>query len=258
MNGPVLTFDSGFGGLSVLRLLVQAFPSHDHIFIADDLGFPYGDWPAEALSAHCVATIARLIETYQPCLIVIACNTASTLVLEPLRAAFSLPFVGTVPAIKPAAEQTKSALVSVLATPATVKRDYTRTLVDRYAAHCDVTLVGSTRLAAMAERYLAEGLVDEEAMLSEIQPCFQVRDEKKTDVVVLACTHYPLILPFFERLAPWPVLWLDPAPAIARRVASLLPHAVRDGRQKGERVFATTSGAPFASKAMHFALMELT
>ncbi len=167
--------------------------------------------------------MASLIERCAPDLAVIACNTASTLVLPPLRAAFPrLPFVGTVPAIKPAAEASLTRLVSVLATPGTVARDYTRALVRDFAGDCEVTLVGSARLAGLAEAHLRGAAIDDAEVAREIAPCFVERGERRTDQVVLACTHFPLLMGHFGRLAPWPVDFVDPAPAIARRVDALL------------------------------------
>lgn len=246
MKNPILTYDSGFGGLSVLRHVLAAFPEADHLYVADDQVFPIGEWQDAPLIAHCVGTIGALIAAHDPRLVVIACNTASTLILPPLRAAFDLPFVGTVPAIKPAASETETGMVSVLATPGTVRRDYTRALMQTFASHCDVTLVGARHLAVLAEAYLANGQVDEAAVAAETAPCFQSKGDKRTDVIVLACTHYPLLLPVLEAVAPWPVKWIDPAPAIARRVRSLLP--VFQGGT-GERRFIMTSGADFPASA---------
>lgn len=245
-TGPVLTFDSGLGGLSVFRHLVKSLPHHDHVYVADDVGFPYGDWQEKALIEHCVTTIDDLIAMHRPSVVVIACNTASTLVLDRLRHNHDTAFVGTVPAIKPAASLTTSGLVSVLATPGTVKRDYTRALMDTYASHININLVGAERLAELADRFLAEGCVDEEAVWAQVKPCFQQQNGRKTDVIVLACTHYPLLLPILERVAAWPVTWLDPAEAIARHAARLLGDgAPRSGVNFSNRQFVMTSGQTF-------------
>jgi glutamate racemase len=154
--------------------------------------------------------------------VVVACNTASTLALAELRARFSVPFVGTVPAIKPACAQSVSKLVSVLGTQATVGREYTRALIREFAFGCDVHLVGSPRLAAYAEAELAGAPAAGAAITAEIAGCFVEKDGRRTDTIVLACTHYPLLLNRFRANAPWPVTWLDPAPAIAHRVADLM------------------------------------
>ena len=153
---------------------------------------------------------------------VIACNTASTLVLPELRARFAVPFVGTVPAIKPACAASVTRRVSVLGTEATVAREYTRALIRDFAGDCDVTLVGSTKLAGFAEAELARRAGRRRRdRAPRSRPAF-VDDGARTDTVVLACTHYPLLLDRLQRLAPWPVNFIDPAPAIARRVVELV------------------------------------
>ncbi|NTJ42572.1 glutamate racemase [Agrobacterium larrymoorei] len=215
---PVLVFDSGIGGLTVLREARVLMPERGFIYIADDAGFPYGGWEETALREHILSLFARLLRNYDPEICIIACNTAFTLVGADLRAAFpEMTFVGTVPAIKPAAERTRSGLVSVLATPGTVKRAYTRDLIQSFATQCHVRLVGSENLARMAESWIRGEPVSDEAVLAEISPCFIEDEGRRTDIVVLACTHYPFMANVFRRLAPWPVDWLDPAEAIARQ-----------------------------------------
>ena len=208
----VLVFDSGIGGLTVAREIRAARPDVEMVYVADDAGFPYGDWEEEALIARDVELAGRLIAEHRPDLFVIACHTASTLVLPSLRHAYPVVFVGTVPAIKPAASTTHSKMISVLATPGTVKRDYTRALIDTYASHVEVTLVGSTRLARIAEDHLSGRPVDEAEIAREIRPCFRRHGGRRTDRIVLACTHYPFLIDHFRRLAPWEVEWIDPAP----------------------------------------------
>jgi glutamate racemase len=136
-------FDSGIGGLTVLRQARVLAPERQFIYVADDQAFPYGSWQEGELEKHIVELMGRLIEAYRPELVIIACNTASTLVMPALRDAYpEIKFVGTVPAIKPAAERTSSGLISVLATPGTVKRAYTRDLIQSFAQSCHVRLVG--------------------------------------------------------------------------------------------------------------------
>jgi glutamate racemase len=221
----ILVFDSGLGGLTVLREIVRAKPGARYVFVADDAFFPYGHHSEEQLIARVVPLIGDLIAAHAPDLIVIACNTASTLVLSHLRAAYTVPFVGTVPAIKPACASSRSKRVSVLGTKGTVKREYTQALIRDFAQGCQVTLVGSADLASLAEAALSGGDVSDRDISSEIAPCFveDCGDEPaRTDTVVLACTHFPLLLDRLVALAPWPVDWIDPAAAIARRVANLL------------------------------------
>ncbi|MBP0578744.1 glutamate racemase [Labrys sp. LIt4] len=217
----VLVFDSGLGGLTVFSELQKALSGARFVYAADDAVFPYGRLAEDVVVERVVEVMERLIPRYQPSLVVIACNTISTVVLPVLRQRFSVPFVGTVPAIKPAAALTKTGRVAILATPGTVKRDYTRELIRSFAATIEVELVGAMGLASLAEAVLRGQPVEDEAIAREIAPCFVDRDGKRTDVVVLACTHYPLVLETMKRVAPWPVTWLDPAPAIARRAAEL-------------------------------------
>jgi len=255
-RGPILVFDSGVGGLTVLREARVLMPERRFVYVADDAGFPYGEWEERALSERVVSLFGALLERHRPEIAVIACNTASTIALADLRAAFpGMPFVGTVPAIKPAAERTRSGLVSVLGTPGTVARQYTRDLIASWATRCHVRLVGSGRLAALAETYMRDGFVDEEAVRAEIAPCFIEQDGRRTDIVVLACTHYPFLVNRMRKTAPWPVDWIDPSEAIARRVLSLAgPAAQADAVcEEPDRpdLALFTSGRPdFASRRL--------
>lgn len=253
---PILMFDSGIGGLTVLREARVLMPDRRFVYVADDAAFPYGAWEEPALRAHILELFGKLLERFAPAISVIACNTASTLVIDALRDRFPAhPFVGMVPAIKPAAERTRSGLVSVLATPGTVKRQYTRDLISKWAQKCHVRLVGSDRLAGLAEIYMREGFVDEEAVRTEITPCFVEHDALRTDIVVLACTHYPFLANRMRKTAPWPVDWLDPAEAIARRALSLLADIDPSGR--GEMLPERPDLAVFTSKRADFPTRRL-
>jgi len=217
----ILVFDSGVGGLSVAREIGKALPGAGMDYVADLAVFPYGALEPDALIGRVVSLIDEALAALDPAALVIACNTASTLVLPPLRARFDLPIVGTVPAVKPAAEHSRSRLASVLATPGTVKRDYTHDLIETFGGDCRFTLVGSKGLAGLVERQFSGETVTDAELLAEIAPCFVEEGGRRTDTVVLACTHYPLVLDRLKALAPWPVEWIDPAPAIARRVAAV-------------------------------------
>ena len=149
----VLMFDSGAGGLSVARAVrAQLGEVADLVYAADTAAFPYGRWSEVMLVRRILKVMRELVNAVQPDCVVIACNTASTLALDVLREEFRVPFVGTVPAIKPAAAQTQTGVIGVRATPGTVKREYTRTLIHTYAFHCKVLRHGAPNLAEMAER----------------------------------------------------------------------------------------------------------
>ncbi len=196
MASPVriLVFDSGLGGLTVFSEIARLRPDALYTYVADDAFFPYGDHEQNPRSPRVVPLIGDLIKHYQPELVVIACNTASTLVLSHLRAAFKVPFVGTVPAIKPACAASVTKRVSVLAYAGDGQTRIHKKLIKDFAQDCDVTLVGSSELARIAEAALRGEPVDDDAISAEIAPCFVDGDGRRTDAVVLACTHYPLLL----------------------------------------------------------------
>ncbi|HTK13831.1 MAG TPA: glutamate racemase [Xanthobacteraceae bacterium] len=239
----IIVFDSGLGGLTVLREVVALRPDAYYRYVADDAGFPYGRLSDDALVARMLAIMDEEIAARQPALVVIACNTASTIALPALRARFAVPFVGTVPAIKPACAASLTKRVSVLGTEATVRREYTHALIREFGNGSSVALVGSARLAAFGEAELHGEPAADADLAAEIAPCFIDADDRRTDTIVLACTHYPLLLERFRRLAPWPVTWIDPAPAIARRVATLLQECPPASERPGAPSFVFTSGS---------------
>jgi glutamate racemase len=246
----ILVFDSGLGGLTVLREIVRARPDAHYVYVADDAFFPYGHHSEEQIIARVVPLVGKLIAHHSPTLVVIACNTASTLVMSHLRSAYSVPFVGTVPAIKPACASSRTKRVSVLGTKGTVKREYTRRLIDDFAQGCEVTLVGSAELASLAESALSGHDVRDQDIAAELAPCFIGNGAHRTDTVVLACTHYPLLLDRLTRLAPWPVDWIDPAPAIARRVSDLLGSPGRKSDKAGAEIIFTSKRPHTLSRAL--------
>jgi glutamate racemase len=215
----ILVFDSGVGGLSILQALQQALPACEYIYASDNEAFPYGTKSANFLieRVHCV--LQALIEKSQPDLIVVACNTASTLVLPHIRQHFTIPIVGVVPAIKPAAMQSKTKVIGLLATPGTVARAYTKELINEFANDCEVISVGSADLVTLAEQSLRGVPPPPEKLSGILKPLF---DNKQLDTIVLACTHFPLIKEQLISASPRPVNWVDSGEAIARRVSALL------------------------------------
>jgi len=252
----ILVFDSGLGGLTVFRAIRAALPGADYLYLADHARFPYGALASDDLISRVLDVIGAALANFPADCVVIACNTASTLVLPALRARFSMPIVGTVPAIKPAAAATTSGLISVLATPGTVSRDYTAELIRDFASGVAVTLVGSKALAGLAERALRGESVTDEAILTEIAACFVEHEGRCTDHIVLACTHYPLLLDRLKALQPWPVEWIDPAPAIARRVVQVL---AREAPGEGSfRAHSTKPGMNAALQAVAERILTLS
>ncbi|HEV7636121.1 MAG TPA: glutamate racemase [Bradyrhizobium sp.] len=249
----ILVFDTGLGGLTVLREIVAVRPDAHYVYVADDAFFPYGHHSEDTIIARMVPLIGELIATHAPDLVVIACNTASTLVMSHLREQYQVPFVGTVPAIKPACATSKTKRVSVLGTKGTVKREYTKALIRDFAQGCEVTLVGSGELASLAEAALSGEDISDDAIFAELAPCFigdGGADPARTDTVVLACTHYPLLMDRLVALAPWPVDWIDPAPAIARRVLDLLGPADHAADHAGAEMIFTSKRPNTLSRAV--------
>jgi glutamate racemase len=217
---PLLFFDSGVGGLSVLGPTRRLLPDAPIVYVADNAAYPYGTRSEAEIASRVPALLGRMVERFGPRLIVIACNTASTIALDPVRAALDLPIVGTVPAIKPAAEQSRSRVIGVLGTEATVRQSYVDDLAARFAGDCTVLRHGAPDLVDLAEAKLAGDEVSVDAVRAAIQPLVDQPGGNRIDVAVLACTHFRLL--DAEIAAAWPgVALVDGAEGIARRIAYL-------------------------------------
>lgn len=208
-------FDSGIGGLSVLREMRQLLPHQPVIYIADQAHVPYGPRTLAQVRSFSMA-ITRYLLSQGARIIVVACNTASAAALHPLRQTFSsIPFVGMEPAVKPAAENSQSRMVGVLATPATFQGALYASVVERFAQ--DVTLLQHTCPGLVDQIEAGElntsktRLILEDALLPMLN--------KGIDTIVLGCTHYPFVIPLIEQIAGPGVRVIDPAPAVARQVA---------------------------------------
>jgi glutamate racemase len=217
---PLLILDSGVGGLSVLQPIRALLPTAPIVYVADNGAYPYGTKTEAELAARVPALLGRLVERYHPRLAVIACNTASTIALDHVRAALDLPVVGTVPAIKPAAEMSKTRVIGVLGTEATVRQPYVDNLAAEFAADCVIIRHGSKELVDLAEAKLAGDTISPDDVSAAAQPLFDQPRGDDIDTVVLACTHFPLLADELE--AAYPGLnWIDGSAGIARRVAWL-------------------------------------
>lgn len=216
-TAPILFFDSGVGGLSVLTPTRALLPQAPIVYAADSAGFPYGTKSEAELAERVPALLNRLAERFQPRLVVIACNTASTIALDHARAALDVPIVGTVPAIKPAAEMSRTRVIGVLGTEATVRQPYVDNLAAQFAADCTIVRHGSAELVALAEAKLAGEPIDQAAVARAVRPLAETED---LDTVVLACTHFPLLTEELSAALP-NVRFVDGGPGIARRIAFL-------------------------------------
>ncbi len=214
---PLLFFDSGVGGLSVVAPTRALIPAAPIVYAADSAGFPYGIRTEAEIAARVPALLGRLVERYRPRLVVIACNTASTIALPVVRAALDLPVVGTVPAIKPAAAASRSRVIGVLGTEATVRQPYVDDLAARFAGDCTVVRHGTAALVELAEAKLAGERVDPAAVRAAVAP---LAATPGLDTIVLACTHFPLLAEELATALPGIAL-VDGGPGIARRIAFL-------------------------------------
>ncbi len=212
----VLVFDSGVGGLSVYQQIEQSYPQLDYLYLFDNEGYPYGELPEHVLTERVMNLVVTMAKQEQVDIVVIACNTASTIVLPHLRQALTIPVVGVVPAIKPAAQLAKRA-IGLIATPATVQRSYTHQLIEEFSPHTDVKLLGSTRLVTMAEEKLRGQTVNMDELTHILQPLIG-----QIDVAVLGCTHFPLLKTEIAQVFGSGVVLVDSGLAIAKRVGTIL------------------------------------
>jgi glutamate racemase len=221
---PLLVFDSGVGGLSVLGAIRALIPAAPLVYAADSAGYPYGTKRSSEIEARVPALLGRLAERFDPELIVIACNTASTIALDAVRAALDLPVVGTVPAIKPAAELSKTRTIGVLGTEATVRQPYVDRLSAQFAADCTVLRHGSAELVDLAEAKLRGEAADPAVCRRALDGLFGQPGGDRIDTIVLACTHFPLVEEELAAAAPRPVRFVDGKEGIARQTAWLTRH----------------------------------
>lgn len=222
-NSLFVVMDSGLGGLSVVRALRASHPMLPLLYVADTAGFPYGARSADDITQRAFSMLENLLKHHAITTVILACNTLSTLCLAALRAQYpQLQFVGTVPGIKVAGEHSYTRRFTLLATPNTVQSSYTDELIASFAADCVVDRYGAPNLASYAESALLGAPIDAAQWQAELAPCFFDDARGRTDLVILGCTHYPLVLNALRKHAPWRVEWVDTSPAIARQALTFL------------------------------------
>ncbi|WP_392552080.1 glutamate racemase [Orbus wheelerorum] len=215
----ILVFDSGIGGISVYNEIRQKIPRANYIYIFDNQAFPYGDKSNEFLIKRVKDVINKAILMFAVDIVVIACNTASTICLPILRSSFSIPIVGVVPAIKPAIKITKNKCIGLLATKATIQREYTHNLIRDFASGYKIELLGLSELALIAEQKLQGVAVNIDVLTKLMSPWLELKIVP--DTIVLGCTHYPFIQPELALVLP-NATFIDSGYAIAARVYELL------------------------------------
>lgn len=218
---PILVFDSGVGGLSVLGKLRELLPQAPVIFASDNAGLPYGKKTEAQIAARVSGLLGRMTERYRPRLVCIACNTASTIALASVREVLEVPIVGTVPAIKPAAAMTHTGVIGLLGTEATIRQGYVDRLEAEFAADKRLLRHGAPELVLAAEAKLRGGPVDPAVFARAASALRGMPEGNRIDTVVLACTHFPLLeTELAEAFGPG-VRFVDGSDGIARRIAFL-------------------------------------
>ncbi|ANS86720.1 Glutamate racemase [Vibrio scophthalmi] len=245
----ILIFDSGVGGLSVYQEIEARLPQLDYYYLFDNAAYPYGELEHHTLIERVDHLVTRFVSSHQIDLVVIACNTASTIVLPSLRAKLSIPVVGVVPAIKPASNLANKA-IGLIATPATVKREYTHDLIRDFSQSKPVEMLGLTRLVDIAEEKLRGKSVDIDEMAQLLAPL-----KNKIDVAVLGCTHFPLIKQEIQTVLGEQVLLVDSGVAIARRVQELLNIEEKEKRIGAREIYC--SAPPWEEEALNRALARI-
>lgn len=254
----VLVFDSGVGGLSVAREIQQLLPEVALVYASDNAFFPYGTKGEAELIQRVDKVIQALLAQYPIDIIVIACNTASTLTLPHLRSQLDIPIVGVVPAIKPAASLSQSGVIGLLATPATVARPYTHELIRTYAPNCQVLSLGSSELVEIAEQKLRGEPLEEAAVENVVGPLLQMPGADQLDILVLACTHFPLLRSELATALPPHIQLIDSGAAIARRVAFLLDQREATPASQAPQHIAVFTKATAEAEHLKTALAEFS
>lgn len=227
MSYHIVAFDSGIGGLGIVQSLQQQVQNTSLKlsvdYLADNLVFPYGEQEDNFLIQRIITVIGETIERLEPDLIIIACNTASTIALEVLREHYpETPFVGCVPPIRWAARISKTKHIGLLATRATVQRPYLKSLKEQFAADCQLIGYGSPILANIAERVFRQESYSSKDIEQEIHTLLEMPTANQIDTICLGCTHYTFVLPQLQELSPRYIQWLDPANAVAKHALDLI------------------------------------
>ena len=238
-------FDSGVGGLSILSAIRKKNPTVDIAYCCDNLNFPYGTKSEADVIEFASVVIQKFVDQAKIDILVIACNTASTIALAPIRLSLSIPVVGVVPAVKPAAQATRSKIIGILATPASIRQPYLATLITEFAGGCEVVMCGSSGLVHLAEQQMRGLIILDEDVRAQIPELIEAAG-RGLDQVVLGCTHFPLLAAELRRALPLSVEFVDSGVAIANRVQALLDHGGWGPEQKSPEVLGWCSGPQFS------------
>lgn len=246
MKPTILLYDSGMGGLTIYDAIRQVLPEAHYLYCFDNACFPYSEKSEDVLIERAVGIVQKISQIYPLDLVVVACNTASTVVLPALRATFEIPIVGTVPAIKPAAQISQTKTIGLLATKGTVNRPYVDELIEKYASDCVVEKIGTTDLVEIVEEKERTGKTDMLRLQKVVEPWLT---HPSLDTVILGCTHFPLVKAELQKLLPQVPFFVDPNNGIAHRVQDLLSDKRFEKKEKMQNIaFCTKMPADFAEK----------
>lgn len=249
MKPTILLYDSGMGGLTIYDAIRNVLPAAHYLYCFDNAYFPYSEKSETVLIERAVGIVRKISEKYPLDIVVVACNTASTVVLPALREQFDIPIVGTVPAIKPAAQLSESKTIGLLATKGTVARPYVDTLIEKYASDCRVEKLGTTDLVEIVEEKQRTGKADMNR-LADVVKSWQ--GHSSLDTVILGCTHFPFVKEELRMLLPNVKFFVDPNNGIAHRVESLLAEKINQSVQDSDVLeniaFCTKEGDEFSKQ----------
>lgn len=246
MKPTILLYDSGMGGLTVYDEIRKVLPDAHYLYCFDNAFFPYSEKSEAVLIERAVKIVQKIAEKQPLDMVVVACNTASTVVLPALREHFVFPIVGTVPAIKPAAAISETKTIGLLATKGTVARPYVSELIEKYAQDCVVEKIGTTDLVEIVEEKQRTGQVDMVRLEKVVESW---RDHPTLDTVILGCTHFPLVKGELQQLLPNVKYFVDPGIGIAKRVLSLLiERQVQSENKRENEAFCTAESSVFEIK----------
>ncbi|MBR0558921.1 glutamate racemase [Neokomagataea anthophila] len=242
MHQSCLVFDSGIGGMGVVQALQSLKPELVIDYLADTALYPYGEQPDDLLIERIVRLIHAAYQQLKPDIVVIACNTASTLALPAVRAALPVPIIGCVPPIRWAGRVSKTRTIGLFSTSATARRPYVQQLHADFAADCRLIVHGARQLADLAEQAFLGKTLNVDALQAELSALFAQPGGTQIDTIGLGCTHYTFLLPELASYAPQAITWLDPAPAVARHALTILEEL--SARAPCERLAALYLTAP--------------
>ncbi|WP_373777241.1 glutamate racemase [Glaesserella sp.] len=251
MKPTILLYDSGMGGLTIYDAIRASLPNAHYLYCFDNAYFPYSEKSEAVLIERAVKIVQKIAENYPLNMVVVACNTASTVVLPALREKFSIPVVGTVPAIKPAAKVSQTKTIGLLATKGTVARPYVADLIHKYADDCVVEKIGTTDLVEIVEEKQQTGIVDMRRLQKVVEPWLNY---PTLDTVIFGCTHFPLVKEELQQLLPQVKFFVDPSAGIAKRVVALLNSYSQNGNKQSENAAFCTK--PLSEKSFYKELVQ--